>query len=121
MADSLTPVSLTVDAGKINLYAEVTDDFNPLHVDPAFAATTPMGGVIAHGTMSLALIWQSLAQTFGDAKTAGAEVEIRFTRPVRIGDTVTAGGEPDPETPGRYRVWVKNQDGQPVIDGWAAI
>ncbi len=55
---------MEIDQAAINAYARITDDFNPIHTDPTFAATTPMGGVIAHGTMSLNLIWQMAAQNF---------------------------------------------------------
>jgi len=49
---SLSTISRDIDMAAILAYAEITGDFNPIHVDPAFAATTAMGGVIAHGTLS---------------------------------------------------------------------
>lgn len=118
---SLTAVSLKVDAETIALYADVTDDQNPLHLDPEFAAKTAMGGVIAHGTMSLALILQSLAASFDAQRVDTAKIDVRFVAPVRIGDVVTAGGEPDPETAGQYVVWVRNGAGEDVIRGWAVL
>jgi acyl dehydratase len=65
-------VSKIVDRAAIRLYAEITDDFNPIHVDPEFAATTPMRGIIAHGMLSLNLIWQSLRATYGSQAQDGA-------------------------------------------------
>ena len=62
---SLHPVTLTVDQAAILLYAQITDDFNPIHVDPEFAATTPLGQVIAHGMLSANLIIQAIALRFG--------------------------------------------------------
>lgn len=52
-----------VTQGAINKFAEATGDFNPLHVDPEFAAKTPFGGTIAHGyyALSLAPIGQTLS------------------------------------------------------------
>lgn len=120
-SESLAPVSLVVEAEKVALYAEVTDDYNPIHLDPEFAANTAMGGIIAHGTMSHALIVQSLAATFGAERAAKAEIDIRFTAPVRLGDVVTAGGVADPDEAGRFRVWVRSQSGQDVIKGWARL
>ena len=121
MTDKLVDVSLTVDQAKIRQYAEITDDFNPIHLDAEFAAKTPMKGVIAHGTMSMNLIWQAITGTFGMDAAGGAELDIRFIRPVRLGDVVTAGGEASSEGGGRFKVWVRNQAGEPVIEGTATI
>ena len=121
MPDTLIECSLAVDQAKIDLYADITDDYNPIHVDPAFAAKTEMGGVIAHGTMSMNLIWQSLKKTFGQAALAGAALEMRFLRPVRPGDVVTASGKSAPDAPGNWQVWVANQRGENVIEGTLRI
>jgi 3-hydroxybutyryl-CoA dehydratase len=119
--DILTPVALHIDRQAILSYARITGDFNPIHVDPEFAAKTPLGGVIAHGTLSLNLIWQSLAATFGSEVLRGAAIDVRFTKPVRVGDTVEAGGRRSADVPGRYDVWVRNQEGTNVIEGTAAL
>jgi len=115
--NTLAPVALQVDRQAILAYARITGDFNPIHVDPEFAANTPLGGVIAHGTLSLNLIWQSLAATLGSEAMPGAAIDIRFTKPVREGDTVEAGGRRSADAPGRFDVWVRNQDGINVIEG----
>ena len=117
----LEPITMKVDRAAILAYAEITGDFNPIHVDAQFAATTPMGGVIAHGTLSLNLIWQSLAASFGPGALRGASLDIRFARPVRDGDTVQAGGRPSDVEPGLYDVWVRNQDELNVIEGTARL
>lgn len=119
--DTLTPVALKVDRQAILAYAQITGDFNPIHVDPEFAARTPLGGVIAHGTLSLNLIWQSLAATFGSEALRGAAIDIRFTKPVREGDMVEAGGRRSVDAPERFDVWVRNQDGINVIEGTAVL
>ena len=119
--DSLKPVALTVDRQAILAYARITGDFNPIHVDPEFAASTPLGGVIAHGTLSLNLIWQSLAATFGSQAMRGAAIDVRFAKPVRENDRVEAGGRRSTNEPGRFDVWVKNQDGIAVIEGTATL
>ena len=116
---SLKPVSLEVDQNKINLYADITDDWNPLHTAPEFAAGTEMKGVIAHGTMSVNLIWQALTASFGLEAAGGATLDIRFLRPVRVGDMVTAGGGIDDDDPSLWRVWVRNQRGEEVVGGTA--
>lgn len=112
-------VQFVVDQDKINLYADITDDYNPLHVDPEFAATTKMGGVIAHGTMSLALIWQMLRLNFGAERCSKATLDVRFVKPVRVGDQLTAACQKTANGP--LEVWVANQDGNRVIEGTAHL
>jgi len=116
----LSPVALDVDQAAIGRYAVVTGDYNPIHVDPEFAAKTEMGGVIAHGTMSLNLIWQALEKTLGRAVLPSVELDIRFRRPVRPGDRIEAGGTLD-ESGSSYLVWARNQQGDNVIEGNAIL
>ncbi len=117
MATPLETASLRVSRSAILLYAAITDDFNPIHIDPGFAAQTPMKGIIAHGMLSLNLIWQSLRRSLGLDAVARIVLEVRFVRPVRENDVVTAGGERDAD--GRCTVWVRNQAGETVIAGHA--
>lgn len=115
MSHILETATLTVTPEAIRAYAELTDDFNPIHLDPQFAASTAMGGVIAHGTMSVCLLWQALFRSFGPDAFAALELDIRFVKPVRIGETLTAGGESQ-ET-GTFRVWVRGDDGADRLNG----
>lgn len=121
MPKELSAASLRVDRDVILAYAEVTNDYNPIHIDPEFAKTTPFGDVIAHGTMSVSLIWQMIAASFDPQTAVSAELDIRFVRPVRVGDVVTAGGSPDAAEPGRYQVFVRNQNNENVIEGWISV
>ena len=116
MASVLTTCSRQITAAMIRDYCELTDDFNPIHIDPDFAAGTPTGGVIAHGTLSLNLIWHALEMTFGAADLEGAALDVRFTRPVRVDDVITAGGQAM-EDGVTFEVWAKNQRGETVIKG----
>ena len=113
--DRLPETSMVVDRVAIIAYAAITDDFNPLHVDEAFAAGTPFGRPIAHGMLSLNLLWQSLRRAFGGAMPVA--LEVRFVRPVLQGTRVTAGGQRRAE--GGFDVWVRDADGQEVIRGIA--
>ena len=121
MRDTLVPMKLCVDRETIRRYAELTADYNPIHVDPEFAATTPMRGVIAHGTLSMNLLLQAIAETFGPEALAGAELDVRFLKPVREGDTVEAGGARDQQAAGAFEVWIDNQEGVRVIEGTAKV
>ncbi|MVW70992.1 MaoC family dehydratase [Bordetella sp. 15P40C-2] len=121
----LQPARLSVTADAIRTYAELTDDFNPLHLDSAFAAKTPMGRVIAHGTMSLCLLWQCLHKNFDATRLAQSHLDIRFLKPVFIGETLHASGELAPGTleasespaPRGWRVWVRGDDDQDRLAG----
>lgn len=117
MNSTLEPVRLTADAQTIRMYGALTDDFNPIHVDPAFAATTPMGRCIAHGTMSIGLLWTSLFRTFGFDAGQQVELDVRFVKPVFAGETVEAGGELQAGEPGCYVVWVRGADGVDRLTG----
>ena len=109
--------SLLVTAESIQTYGELTNDFNPLHVDAEFAAKTAIGRQIAHGTMSLCLIFQCIQHNFGGGALAHVALDVRFVKPVFIGDTVIAGGEASSEQPGQWSVWVRGNDGVDRIVG----
>lgn len=122
MPAQLKPSTKHVDFETILKYADVTNDYNPIHVDKEFAAKSPMGGIIAHGTMSVALIWQALKNTLGVDALDRVHLEIRFVQPVRIDDDVSGGGTLRAGTePPVYDVWVRNAKGQDVIKGTATI
>lgn len=117
----LREVSLEISQKTIQAYAGLTNDHNPIHLNAEFASKTQMGGVIAHGTMSVCLIFRSLEETFPDLDFAEMNIDIKFTSPVRIGDVVRAGGEADPNQPGRFDVWVRGQDDGVRIAGTATV
>lgn len=120
LPDELEPIRLQATAAAIRAYAEITDDRNPIHIDPVFAATTAMGGVIAHGTMSLSLIWQALQRGLGDAVVATTSLDARFLAPLRCDAWVTVGGRQRADEPGTYDVWARSDTGN-VIEGIARV
>ncbi len=115
--DLLPEVSRLVDRDAILAYAAITDDYNPIHVDEAFSANTPFGRPIAHGMLSLNLIWLSLRRAFGDVTPVA--LEVRFVRPVLQDTQVTAGGQRRDD--GSYEVWVRDAAGEDVIRGTARL
>ena len=117
MMTTLKPATLRVVPEVIRAYAELTEDYNPLHLDPEFAARTPMGGVIAHGTMSISLLWQALQRTFGAQAFDLLDLDVRFLKPVRLEETLTAGGQPNAENPEVLDVWVRGDDGVDRVAG----
>lgn len=82
----------TVGEGDITLFAGLSGDFNPLHVDHAYATTTPFQGRIAHGPLTLAMaIGLMSQQNLIDGTTTGLlGLTWNFSAPVMIGDTIHA-------------------------------
>jgi len=93
--ETLSPVVKHITQERINLYAEASGDFNPIHVDESFAAQTPLAGTIAHGMLILAYVSEMMAQAFGENWAANGKLSVRFKMPARPGDTVTATGKID--------------------------
>ena len=121
MNTPLQAARLTADPQVIQAYGALTDDFNPLHIDPEFAATTPMGRCIAHGTMSIGLLWQSLFRSLGPQAGQRVELDVRFVKPVFAGETIEAGGLPQADEPGCWQVWVRGDDGTDRVTGTARL
>ena len=71
-------------------FAEVSGDSNPVHLDEAYAATTAFGGRIAHGMLSAAYVSAVLGTKLPGPGAIYLSQQMRFRRPVRIGDEVTA-------------------------------
>jgi acyl dehydratase len=84
---------LTVDQGRIDAFANATEDRQYIHTDPAAAALTPFGGTIAHGFLSLSMLSRMAAEVFlvpDDMKMAvnyGLD-RVRFLAPVRSGKRI---------------------------------
>jgi len=92
---ALNAVVKHITQERINLYAEASGDFNPIHVDESFAAKTPLGGTIAHGMLSLAYVSEMMTSAFGRSWLSGGKLRARFKEPARPGDTLTISGKID--------------------------
>ena len=79
-----------VSEADIEAFAAVSGDDNPLHLDEAFAATTPFKGRIAHGLLAASYISAVLGTQLPGPGSVYLSQSLRFRRPVRIGDAVTA-------------------------------
>jgi 3-hydroxybutyryl-CoA dehydratase len=78
----------TVTQEDIIAFAGVSGDHNPVHLDAAFAATTPFKGIIAHGMLSASFISAILGTTLPGEGTIYMGQNLKFLAPVRPGDTV---------------------------------
>ena len=69
------------------MYAGASGDFNRIHYDHPFAVQKGLGGVIAHGMLTMAFAASCAVEAFGQASRI-SRLEARFTAPVRVGDVV---------------------------------
>lgn len=74
----------------VRAFAELSGDYNPIHIDEEFAKTTRFGRRIAHGMISGALISAVLGYEFKERQIVYLSQTIKFVAPVFIDDTVTA-------------------------------
>ncbi|WP_184722709.1 MaoC family dehydratase [Caulobacter sp.] len=80
----------TVGEADIVAFADVTGDTNPVHLDAEYAATTSFGQRIAHGMLSAGYISAVLGTQLPGPGAVYLAQSLKFKRPVKIGDTVTA-------------------------------
>jgi 3-hydroxybutyryl-CoA dehydratase len=89
MAGDFPAVTDRVTQEGIDAYAEISGDFNPLHVDPEAAAASEFGGIIAHGPIALLAFFRAATEWLGsDALPQGSEVKVTYRAPTRPGDDV---------------------------------
>jgi 3-hydroxybutyryl-CoA dehydratase len=117
--------SKTVTETDVNDFARVTGDFNPLHIDQAYAEKTIFKGRIAHGVLSLGLLSNVFGNMLPGPGTIYLSHEAKFLAPVRIGDTITARVEVIELIPeknrARFKATCTNQNGQEVVTGTAWV
>ena len=107
----------------VNDFARVIGDFNPVHLDQAYAEKTQFKGKIAHGALSVGLLSTVLGNILPGHGTIYLSHEVKFLGPVRIGDTLTVRVEVVELIPeknrAKFRTTCINQNGQIVVDGTA--
>ncbi|MCL9684681.1 bifunctional enoyl-CoA hydratase/phosphate acetyltransferase [Legionella maioricensis] len=118
-------LSRTLTQDDIDLFAAMSGDVNPAHVNPDFAKSDVFHGVIGHGMWSGALISTLLGTVLPGPGTIYLEQDIQFKKPVHIGDnliiTITVSNKnPDTKTVEFNCVGV-NQKGEKVIEGLAKV
>jgi 3-hydroxybutyryl-CoA dehydratase len=115
----------TISESDVYLFAGITGDFNPAHVNEAYAKNTAFKTRIAHGMLSAGLISNVLGNQLPGPGTIYMQQQLNFRAPVAIGDTVTATVEVIEILREIKRVRLKtvctNQDGVVVLDGEALI
>lgn len=115
----------TVTRRDIELFAEITGDRNPIHVDDALAARSRFGGIVVQGGVTSGLLNALVAQQLPGPGSVFLEVAWRFLAPVRPGDVITAAAvvlstrTDKPVT--TLATSVTNQDDVVVLDGTAVV
>ncbi|MEA4813642.1 MAG: MaoC family dehydratase [Oscillospiraceae bacterium] len=118
-------ISKTVTEYDVYSFAGITGDFNPAHVNAVEAERGMFKGRIAHGMLSAGFISAVLAMKLPGPGTIYLGQELKFTKPVRIGDTVTATVTVSEFLPekniAKLDTICTNQDGDVVITGTATV
>jgi acyl dehydratase len=111
----------TVTARDVELYADITGDRNPLHFDPAFAARTRFGRLVAQGGITAGMLNALVAMDLPGPGTVFMSQALRYLAPTYLGDTLTAEVEVlvvKPDKPVcQLRATITNQDGTVVLEG----
>ena len=117
--------SKTISESDVYLFAGVTGDVNPAHINEAYASGTHFKTRIAHGMLSAGLISAVLGTQLPGPGSIYLSQTLQFIAPVYIGDTITATATVKELLPQRNRAVVKtvctNQDGAVVVQGEATL
>jgi len=117
--------SKTITESDVYLFAGVSGDFNPMHVNEEFAKQTPFKTRIAHGALPQSLIAPVLGMKLPGLGTILVEISCRFMAPTLFGDTITATARVAEKMEGKK--WVRmaltwtNQHGEDIAKGEAVV
>ena len=115
----------TISEGDVYLFAGITGDMNPAHINAQDAAQGMFKERIAHGMLSAGLVSAVLGMQIPGPGTIYLAQTLKFTAPVKFGDTITARAEVTDRNEERNRIVLKttctNQNGKVVLDGEATV
>ncbi len=115
----------TVTEADVVQFAGMSGDFNPAHIDAVSAEKSIFGQRIAHGMLSAGFISTVLGTQLPGPGTIYMAQELRFTKPVYFGDTVTATCTVVERIEEKNRIKLEtvvvNQRGETVITGFATV
>jgi 3-hydroxybutyryl-CoA dehydratase len=118
-------LSKTVSETDVYLFAGITGDFNPAHVDEEYAKKTYFGARIAHGLLSAGFISAVIGNRLPGPGAVYLRQELTFLGAVKIGDTITARVEVTEidTVKGRVKLLTTcdNQEGKRVLTGEALV
>lgn len=114
----------TISEADVYMFAGVTGDMNPAHINHEAMKDTKFGGRIVHGMLTAGLVSAVLGMHLPGPGTIYLSQQISFKAPVKIGETVKAVAEViEKLEKGRVRIKTScyNQDGIEVLDGEALV
>ncbi|GAA0730066.1 MaoC family dehydratase [Clostridium malenominatum] len=115
----------TLSETDVYLFAGITGDLNPAHVNQVESEKTMFKGRICHGMLVSSLISTVLGMYLPGPGTIYMGQDLKFLAPVRIGDTCTATAEVIEKNDEKNRLVLKttvtNQEGKVVIEGQAKV
>ena len=115
--------SITLTAGHVKTFAELSGDYNPLHFDEAFVSKTKFKKLVVQGGLTTGLLHALVAMDMPGPGTVFLSQNWKFTAPVFIDDTITAEAtvvsvhETKPVT--QLQIKIARQDGETVLEGEA--
>ncbi len=115
----------TITETDVYLFAGISGDFNPMHVNEQFAKLTPFKTRIAHGALPQSLIARVLGTMLPGLGTIAVEITCRFKAPTFFGDTITARARVAEKIEGKR--WVRmalswtNQREETIAEGEAVV
>jgi acyl dehydratase len=115
----------TITETDVYLFAGISGDFNPMHLNEEFAKLTPFKTRIAHGALPQCLIAPVLGMKLPGLGTVALEISCRFKAPTYFGDTITATAEVTEKL--EEKKWIRmkltwtNQKQQTVCTGTALV
>ena len=117
--------SKTISEADVYMFAGLTGDFNPVHINKEYAKGTPFKERIAHGIFSAGLISTVIGTQLPGPGTIYLGQELKFVAPVYFGDTITATVSIEKILKDKNIAVMKtvcsNQDGKNVVEGTATI
>ncbi len=123
--DDEAEVTHTVTEEDIEAFGELSGDYNPLHFDDEWASKTMFKGRIAHGMLTASFISTVIGMKLPGTGTVYLSQEMKFKRPVRIGDTIIARVKVAEKNDERHHISLltecTNQDGKVVLEGNAVV
>ena len=124
LAKVLEPCEIRISQALIDAYAQLSGDFNPIHVSPAAGQAAGFGSTIAHGCLPLEPVLQSL-QRWSQRRSLppGTRIQLRYRAPSRPGDTLRSSVTVKERTPSGLTLAFDctNQNGQDTLQGDATV
>lgn len=119
-------VSKTISETDVYLFAGISGDFNPVHVNKIEAEESLFGKQIAHGILAGSLLSNVIGMKLPGPGTIYMEQDLKFKKPVYIGDTLTAYAEiaeiiNESKNILKLSTWIVNQCNENVIEGYAIV